>query len=141
MSYSVCFSFHKLFSVSHHISCPTMWLSPFPRCQFACHIPGATVCNFHFSFFSNFSCHLPGHAVFFLIFHVFQFSRQNLGPTVCISQYFMYSTLSLQISGPTVCASHTTYFSVIFAIIHVLAYEFLIFLVCNFSSHIPGPTM
>jgi hypothetical protein len=40
-----------------------------------------------------------------------------------------------------VCVSHIAYFSMIFAIIHVLACEFLIFLFCQFSCHIPGPTM
>ena len=92
--------------------------------------------------FFNVSCHIPGHAVFCLIFHVFfQFSRQNPGTTFYISQYFMYSTVSLQISGPTECASNITHFSVIFAIFHVLACEFLIFLDCQISHHISGPTL
>jgi hypothetical protein len=39
-----------------------------------------------------------------------------------------------------VCAYHITLFSEIFAIIHVLACEFLIFLVCQFSRYIPGAT-
>jgi hypothetical protein len=82
MSYSVWFSFHTFFSVSCHISCPTMWVSPFLR---------------------------------------FSFSHQT--------------------SGPTVCVSHFTRFSVFLAIFLVILCEFLLFLICQFSLHIPDITV
>ena len=93
---------------------------------------------FHF-----FQCFLPYSRSCSVLSHFprFHFSHQNTGTTVYISQYFMYSTVSLQISGPTECASHITHFSVIFAIIHVLACEFLIFLDSQISHHISGPTL
>ena len=38
------------------------------------------------------------------------------------------------------CVSHFARFSVFLAIVHVLTCKFLIFLVCQFSRHIPVPT-
>ena len=118
-----------------------MWVSPFPRCQFSRHIPGPTLSNFHFSIFSVFLTIFQFIQCLCLNFHFFKFSRQNPSTTACISQYFTYSTIFRDISAPTVGASHIKYFSMIFAIIHVVACEFLILLVCHFSRHIPGPTM
>jgi hypothetical protein len=40
-----------------------------------------------------------------------------------------------------VCASHITHFSGIFSIIHILPCVFLVFLYCQFSYHISGPTL
>ena len=50
-SYSVCFSFCTFFRVSHHISFLPCEFLIFLICQFSCHIPVPTVCNFHFSRF------------------------------------------------------------------------------------------
>ena len=93
--------------------------------------------------FQFFQCFLPYSRSCSVFSHFLRFSlsHQNPGTIFFISQYFTYSTVSCHISNPTVCASHITHFSVIFAIIHVLACEFLIFLVCQFSRHIPGPKM
>jgi hypothetical protein len=111
-STNVCVSFNKFFGVSCHISCPTMSVSPFPRSQCSRHIPGPTVCNFHFSIFSVFLAIFQFIQCLCLNFHVFKFSQQNPRYTVCIAQYFTYSTVSCHISVSTVCVSHFAHFSV-----------------------------
>ena len=74
-STNVCVSFNKFFGVSCHISCPTMSVSPFPRSQCSRHIPGPTVCNFHFSIFSLF---LPYSRSFSVLSHFPRFSLFSL---------------------------------------------------------------
>ena len=51
----------------------------------------------------------------------------------------MFFSISLHVPGPTLWVSHFARFSMILAIFQVLPYEFLIFLVSQFSQHIPGP--
>ena len=64
MSYSVCFSFCTFFSLSHHISCPTMLVSHFPN--LSVFLQYARSYRLYFSFFMFFTvpCHIPGHTVF-----------------------------------------------------------------------------
>ena len=55
--------------------------------------------------------------------------------------FYTFFNVSSHISGLTVCVSHFTCFSVFLAIFHVLLCELLIFLICQFSLHIPGTTI
>ena len=90
MSCSVCFSFRTFFSVSRHISCPTMWflLSSFVsflkifqvlQCAIfifhffsvSCHIPVHIGFGSHFPCFSVFSPKSRYYSRYFSIFHVF----------------------------------------------------------------------
>ena len=71
-SYSVCFQFLIFFRVSHLISCPTMWVSHFPRFSVSHHIPCPTVCISPFSRFFTVSGHFPGPTVY--VFHFARFS-------------------------------------------------------------------
>ena len=135
------FSLFTFFSVSRHMPGPKVCVSHYSRFSVFLAIFQVLQCAIFIFQFFHFSCHIPGHSVFCLIFHVFLFSRWNPGTTVWISQYFTYSTVSCHISGTTVWDSLIAHFSVIFAIIHVLACDFLIFLICQFFCHFPGPTM
>jgi hypothetical protein len=95
---------------------------------------------------SHFSCYSVSLTTFQVIqclcffFHVFQFSRNIPCPTVCISPFLAIS-LFLIILRFVQCVFHFALFSVFLAIVHVLPWEFFIFLVCQFSHHIPGPTV
>ena len=152
MHYSVCFSFHKFFTVSRHISCPTMWFSPFPR----------------FSVVSFLAIFKVLHCVC-VILNLFPFPRHNPGPTVDISHFLLFSVfhailhiiqclfLILQfllfLATIQVLQSLFLIFSVFHCFLpyamsysvcfsfHILPCQFLIFLICWFSRHIPGPKM
>ena len=89
-------------------------------CHFSRHLPGPTVCLFHFTRFSVFSPYSRSYHDF-LSFLACQFSRH--------------------IQVPTVCVFHFALFSVFLAICNVLPCEFLIFLICKFSHHTPYPTV
>jgi hypothetical protein len=84
------------------------------------HIPVSTRC---FSHFSSFSVFLPIPV-----------------PTVCIS-HFSHFSVFLAIFQVLQCLFHFPRFSVFLAIFHVLPCEFFIFHVCQFSSHIRGPSV
>jgi hypothetical protein len=147
-SYSVCFSFCKFFSFSHHISYPTMWVSLFHRlsvfspysksysvcasfCRFfsvSRHVPGATMRIFHFPFWSVYSPYSRCYKCAFLIYKDFQVFL-----FVCFVFCFCH------IPGPTVYVSHFARFSLFPAIFQVLPCEFLIFLFGHFFHHNPGP--
>ena len=83
----------------------------------------------------------------FLIFHVFTVSRHFPGPTVYVSYFPPLSVFSPYPRSYSVCFSFCTFsvfishFSVFLNIFQVLPCDFLIFLVCQFSRHIPGPTV
>ena len=106
----------------------------------SCHIPIPTECVYHFTRFSVLIAIFQVIQCLCLIFHVFRFSRHNLGPTVCISNFSRFS-LFLAIFQVLQC---------VFLILHVFPcfspysrsyHDFLIFLVCQFSRHIQGPTV
>ena len=108
MTYSVHFSFSKLFSVSRHIQilyclCLILHVFQFPR-----HIPGPLVCVLDFSCFSVFLIIFHVLRCVFFIFHDFQFSHRTPGPTVCNSHFSSFSFF-------------------FFALFQVLRYAFLIF--------------
>ena len=75
-----------------------------------------------------------------LIFQVLQFCRHYTSPTVCISHISRFS-LFLTIFHVLKCVSHFASFSMFFTVFYVLTCVFLIFLICQFSHHILGPTM
>ena len=77
--------------------------------------------NFSFSNFFIVSCLTPG-------------------PTLFVSNFPCFSGFSSYFSSYNVHFSFFT-FSVFLAIFHVLPCEFLMFLVCQFSHHIPGSTV
>jgi len=110
-----------------------------------------------------FQCFLPyfmSYHVIFLIFFVCQFSRHIPGPTVCDSHFPPFPIFSPQSRSYSVCFSFSTFFSFLaifqvllctFLIFHVFS-QFLsiflilpgifrIFLLCQFSHHIPGPSV
>ena len=75
----------------------------------------------------------------FLIFHVFHFfSPCSRSYSVCVSFYMIFNFLAI-IHFYSVHFSFFTFFSVSLVIFYVLPCEFLIFLLCQISSHIPGP--
>ena len=141
MSYSVYFSFSKIFSflaVIQVLQCAFLIFH-----VFECFSPYSRSYSGFVSFSTSFSFLAiiqVQHCVFH-IFHVFQFSSHTPGPIVCISHISLFFTVPCHIPGPTVCVYYFTRFSVFLAIFHVLLFEFLIFLVCRLSSDIPGPTM
>jgi hypothetical protein len=109
--------FH-FFSVSHHIPGPTRCFSHLS--SLSVFLPYSSSYSVHFSLFTFFSAfrHIPGHTVFLSHFpHFSVFSPKSM-PYIVYFSYFM--------------------FSVFLAMFHVLPYEFLIFLICQFSRHIPG---
>ena len=139
-SSSLNFPYLSFFTLSCHIPCCKESVSHFPgfsvflaifhvlqcefliflACQYSWHIEGPTVCVSHCPRLSVFSPKSRSYCVFFLFhgFHSFStYSRSN-------SMRFSFFMLS-----------------VFLAIFHVLTCEFLIFLVCQFSRHIPGPTV
>ena len=161
MSYSVCFSFHTFFCVSRHISCPTKWLSPFSRCQFSHHIPGPTVCKFHFSIFSMFlaifqvmQCFVSFSTFFFSCLAKIQVLHSIFLSISCIPLFLskfqvLQSVLLIlhifQWFLPYFMSYHVSFsfssivrFLTIFQDLHC---EFLIFLVGEFYRHIPGSTV
>jgi len=139
-SYRMCVSFSTFFSVSCHIPGQFLRLI-FHLFKLSYHISGPRVCSSHFACFSEFLAIIQDLQCVFLIFHVFHcfwlYSRSY-------SEFFpfcKYFSVSRHIPGTTVCISHFARFSVFFTIIQVLPYEFLIFLICQFSRNIPGPTV
>jgi len=126
------------------------------------HIPSPTVCVSHFAHFSvflaifqvlwyefitllvcQFSCHFAGPTACISLFPRFPISRHIPGPRVCISHFalFFYSFLPFSRSY-SLCISCSTFFFFSFlAIFQVLECVCLIFLICQFSRHIPGPTV
>jgi len=85
------------------------------------HIPGPTVCIYHFSCFS----------IFLVIFHY-------LKSVILIFRQFQFSR---HIPGCTVCISHFSLFSVISSFFQVVKYMFLIFHDYQYSCHISCPTV
>jgi len=79
----------------------------------------------------------------FLFFHDFRFLAifQVLECAFLILHFFF--TVSCLFPGPTVCVSHVPlfFFFSFLAIFQVLECVCLIFLICQFSRHIPGPTV
>ena len=125
MSYSVHFSFFTFFSVSHHISCPTTWVSHFPRLWFSPHIAGRTVIVSISILVSSLTIFQLLHCVF-LILHLFQNPRYIPRPTMCVSHFTSFSVLSPYCRSYSVHFSFSTFFSFL-SIIQVLKGVFLIF--------------
>ena len=81
------------------------------------------------------SCHIPGHRVFVSHFPRFSvFSPLSRSYSVYFSFFYVFHCFFP-------CFSHFAVFSVFIAIFQVLPCEFLIFLVGQFSRHIPIPTV
>jgi hypothetical protein len=105
------------------------------------------VCISHTSRFSLFHSIFQVIQCLYLIFHVFQVSCHSTVPTMYFSylkfpmyfKYLKFSLFCIYCMSHSVCFSFHTFFSVFLAIFHVLLCEFLLFLVCQFSRHIPGP--
>ena len=119
MSSSGHFTFSGIFSFPRHISRPTVYVSHLPHFQLSCHIPGATVCIYHFSSFS----------IFLVIFHY-------LKSVILIFRDFQY--FSPYSRSYSVHFSFFTFFSD-FVIFQVVKWMFLIFHDFQFSCHIPCP--
>jgi hypothetical protein len=118
-----------------------MWVSNFPPVWvFLPYSNSYRVCVSFYTFFSAYR-HIPGHTVFLSHFPLFSvFSPQSWSYKLYfIFQVFNCFFLHYSMSY-SVCFSFWR-FSVYLPIFHVLPCEFLIFLVCQFSRHIPGPTM
>jgi hypothetical protein len=166
-SYNVSFSFSLLVSFFRHIPCPIECIFHFSRLsvflatfqviqclflifhvfQFSNQNPGPRVCISHTSRFSLFHSIFQVIQCLYLIFHVFQVSCHSTVPTMYFSylkfpmyfKYLKFSLFCIYCMSHSVCFSFHTFFSVFLAIFHVLLCEFLLFLVCQFSRHIPGP--
>lgn len=77
----------------------------------------------------------------FLLFQVFQcFSPYSSSYSVHFSFYTFFQCFSPHSSSYSVCFSFCTFFSFL-TTFQVLPCEFLIFLVCQVSRYIPGPTV
>ena len=121
MSYSGHFSFSSFFSFARHSSRPKRFISHDPHFQLSCHIPGPTVCIYHFSCCSIFLVIFHYLKSVILIFRDFQyFSPYSRSYSVHLS-FFLFFNISCHISVPNECYSHFRDF--------------------QFSRHIPGPKM
>ena len=138
-----------------------MFVSHFPR--FCVLSPCYRAYSVYFSFFMFFtvSPHIPGLTVCISFSTIFSVSRHILGPTSWFSQFpswsvlltysrsyivhfsfFTFFAVVYHTPGPTVCVYLIFHFFFSFlAIIQVLLFEFVIFLVGQFYRHIPGPTV
>ena len=127
------FSFLAIF---HVLSC---MFFIFLLCQFSRHVPGHAVCISQFSPYSVFLAifqviHCVSFSTFFSFFFKMQVP-QSLFIILHVFQCFLQNSRSY-----SVCVSHFARFSGFLAIFHILPCDFLIFLFCKFSSHIPDPT-
>ena len=121
MSYSVCFSFCTFFSVSSHISYPTIWVSHFPHLSvFSPYSRSYRVCVSFYTFFR-----------FLTIFQVLQCSFLICYVFQCFSPYFISYHASFSFSS----------FVGFLAIFQVLKCEFLLFLFGEFYCYNPDPTV
>ena len=127
MSHSVYFSFFTFFTVSRHITSPTLCVSHFPWIDSFLAIIQALQCSFlivHvFKCFSPYSSS-NGFCVSFSTF--FQFSRHIPGETVFVSHFPRFSVFWPYCRSYNVLVYFSTFFS-FFAIIQVLWCTFLIF--------------
>ena len=92
----------------------------------------------HFPRFLVFSPKSRSYSVYFSYFKFFTVSGYIPGPTVCVS-FCLFFRVSCNISCPIMWVSHFPRFSEFLTTFHVLPCEFLIFLLCQFSRHIPDP--
>ena len=99
------------------------------------------MCISHTSRFSLFLSIFKVIECLCLIFHVFQFSCHNQSLHCVFLIFKVFFLLFLTIFHVIQCISHFTGFSVFLAIIHFPLCEFQLFLLCQFSRHIPGPTV
>ena len=94
---------------------------------------------FIFDIFDSFSQYFRSCNVFFSFSTFFCVSRHIPIPTMWVS-HFLLSVFSLYVMSYTVLY-HFLRFSVFLAIFQDLPCEILIFIFCQFSRHIPGPTV
>jgi hypothetical protein len=147
--------------VSRHIPGPIVCISHFARFSEFLTIFQVKQCLCLIFHEFKFSCHIPGPTVCVcLILHVFQFSLYNPGPTMCIShisrisvfpailqvlQYVFLILHDFQCFLPHFKSYHVSFsFSLFVSFIgnfQVIQCLFLIFHVCQFSRHDPGPTV
>jgi hypothetical protein len=120
-SYSVCFSFYTFFSISRHISCPTMLVSHFPSLSVFLQYDRSYRVYFSFFMFFRVPRFIPGHTVFV--------SFSTFGSFLTIFQVLKWACLIFYV------------FSVFLAIFHVIECLCLIFHVCQCSRQNPGPTV
>jgi hypothetical protein len=123
-SYSVCvsfstfISFHAIiqvlqcvvlifhvFSVSHHIPCPKVCVSYFPRFSVFSQYYRSYSVHFSFFMFLSTSCHNPGSKVSISHFASFSVCLPWPGPSV-LFPFFMFFSISCHITGPPVFVSH-----------------------------------
>ena len=125
MSYSVCFSFNTFFSISCHISCPTMWVSPFPRLSvFSPYTRSTSVCvSFHMFF--GVSHHISCPTMWVSPFLRCQFSHHIPGPRVCNFHFSIFSMFLAIFQVMQCFVSFSTFFFSFLAKIQVLHSIFL----------------
>jgi hypothetical protein len=154
-----CDLFHVC-QFSRHNTGPRVWISHISRSSLFLVIFHVLQCVF--LILHIFQCFLP----YFMSYRV-NFSISSFVSFLFINQVLQFNFLLFQIGqfschipGLSLCVSHFARFSVFIAIFHVLPCgfsfssfvsflvinkflecEFLIFLVCQFSRHIPGPTV
>ena len=125
--YSVYFSYFIFFTVSRHISVPTVCVSHFFTFFIVSrHITGHTVFVSHFPCLSVFLPQSRSYSVYFSHFKFFTVSRHIPGPKVCVSPFSCFSVFLAIFQVLHACVSFYTFFSFL-SIIQVLLYTFLIF--------------
>ena len=134
VSCSTIFSFLTIFQVLYCV-CFILLI-----CQFSLHIPGPTSVYVSFSTFFSFLAIFPVLQCTFIIFYVFQcflpyFTSYSVG--FSFSMIFCF----LNIVQGQQCSFFTFHIFCFCDIFYVLQFEFVIFLVGQFSCHNPGPTV
>jgi hypothetical protein len=140
MSYSVCLSFCTFFSVSRHISYPTIWASHFPRMSLFSPYSRSYNVSFSFSLLVSFIAIFQVLQWAFLIFHDFQcFLPYSRSYSACVSFSMFFSFLNkIQVLQFVFLNSRFLLFLSIFQVIQCLC---LIFHVFQFSFHYTVPTV
>ena len=110
------FSLFTLFSVSRHIPGPTVCVFHFPRFSVFITIFQLLSCEFLIFLVGQFSCHIAGLTVcvqfFYFFFFFFFFFCHIPGPTVSVSLFPRFSVLSLYSRSYVVHFSFSTFFIV-----------------------------
>ena len=101
--------------------------------------PGPNLGIFPISHFSLFLTTIQIIQFVFVILQLFHFLCQNPGPTLFLI-FLLFHCYSSQSRSYSVCFSIWSFFRVSHHI-SFLPCEFLIFLICQFSRHIPVPTV
>ena len=132
--------FFFIFKFYRHIPCPTVCISYFPPFSVFLDIFQVLQCVSHFKNLKFFFAHSRFYNVHFSFFKFFSVSRLTPGPTVFVSHFPRFSVFSQLSRLYSVYFSFFT-FLLFLAIFQVLQCMCHIFLLCQFSRHIPGPTV